>query len=154
MSLPTLTPVAAQDQAFLFQLFCATRPELAGFPEPLLQMQFRAQSLGYAAQYPGADHQLVLLKGRPVGQLLVDRSAERVHLVDVALLPQSQGQGIGSTLLQSLQAEAAAAGLPLRLSVFATNPARHLYERFGFTVTEHKDLYLAMQWLPASGGTP
>jgi ribosomal protein S18 acetylase RimI-like enzyme len=153
MSLSILIAVTEQDQAFLFQLFCAGRPELAGFPEPLLQMQFRAQSLGYAAQYPAARHRLVLLHGRPIGRLFVDRSAERIHLVDITILPEQRGRGIGTSLLQALQAEASTASLPLSLSVFESNPAQRLYERLGFRVTGYEPPYRAMQWLPETGGS-
>lgn len=147
-----LRPVETADQAFLFQLFCAIRPELAMLPESLLQMQFRAQTLSYGAKYPGAEHQIVAEEGRPVGHLLVDRSPERIHLVDIALLPEVQGKGIGSELLQALQQEAAASSRPVRLSVYETNPAQWLYARLGFAVTGHDGTRLQMTWNP--GGVP
>jgi ribosomal protein S18 acetylase RimI-like enzyme len=152
MSPPVLAHVTAGDRPFLSRLFCASRPELAGLPEPLRQLQFQAQALGYDAQFPGADHQLVLLEGRPVGRLLVHRSPGRIHLVDIALLPEAQGKGIGTALLQSLQAEAAQKALLLSLSVFAANPARRLYERLGFAPTVSQPPYIAMQWRPPAGG--
>lgn len=146
MSDAVLRPVSAEDQPFLHRLFCGARPDLAGLPEPLLQMQFRAQAASYAAQFPGAEHQIITVAGRPVGRLLVDRSPERIHLVDIALLAEVQGQGIGTSVLRALQVEADRAGLPLRLSVFETNPARRLYERLGFAVTGAQRPYLFMQW--------
>lgn len=139
--------VESSDDPFLFQIFCSSRPELAFLPEPLLQMQFRAQAMSYKSQYPGAEHRLILMEGRPSGRILVDRSGERLHLVDIALLPEARGRGIGTALLHALQAEAGVAGLPVRLSVYEANPARRLYERLGFRVTGNQPPYLMMEWL-------
>lgn len=141
-----LRPVAPGDDGFLFELFVTSRPEVATLPEPLLRTQFRSQAMSYKAQYPGAEHSVIVVEGRPVGQMMVDRSAERLHVVDIALVPQMRGQGVGTALLQGLQAEAASAGLPLRLSVYEANPARRLYERLGFSVFETQPPYLRMEW--------
>ena len=40
------------------------------------------------------------------------------------------------------------AGIPDGLSVTATNPARHPYERLGFTVTDASNFYLSLEWRP------
>jgi ribosomal protein S18 acetylase RimI-like enzyme len=45
--------------------------------------------------------------------------------------PGYRGQGLGTRLLAELLAAPAARG-PVSLSVSADNPARRLYERFGF----------------------
>ena len=54
----------------------------------------------------------------------------------IAVLPQYLGRGIGTLLLQHLL-EAAKQRYPrVILSVRTTNPAKSLYERMGFVVTE------------------
>ena len=53
-------------------------------------------------------------------------------MIDIALLPDHRGRGIGARLLRDVLHEATAAGLPVRLSVERSNPARSLYERLGF----------------------
>ena len=56
----------------------------------------------------------------------------------LAVAPEARGQGIGSALLQAVEAQARAA-VPrlhvLSLDVIEHNPARRLYERHGFRVT-------------------
>lgn len=149
-----LTPAAESDLPFLRQLFATSRPEAALLPDPLVDLQFRAQRLAYREQFPHADERIVWADGRPCGRLLVDRSPQRIHLVDVALLPDQRGKGIGTRLLQALQQEAQAAVLPLRLQVFQDNPARRLYARLGFSEIDSRRPYLTMEWRPATGGTP
>ena len=52
--------------------------------------------------------------------------------LSMALLPGHRGRGIGTSLLRRLLAESARTSATVSLSVSATNPARRLYERFGF----------------------
>ncbi len=52
----------------------------------------------------------------------------------IAVLPSCTGQGLGARLLAYLLNTAASAYPAAYLSVRATNPAKRLYERFGFVV--------------------
>jgi ribosomal protein S18 acetylase RimI-like enzyme len=62
-------------------------------------------------------------------------------LIDIALLPQYRNQGIGSTLLRELLADAARAGCAVSLKVENTNPAARLYERLGFQTVDEDGMY-------------
>jgi ribosomal protein S18 acetylase RimI-like enzyme len=59
---------------------------------------------------------------------------EYLRLCEVFLLPDCQGQGIGSQLLKQELARARRLHKPLRVSVLRANRARALYERLGFAV--------------------
>jgi ribosomal protein S18 acetylase RimI-like enzyme len=52
----------------------------------------------------------------------------------IAVVPSCTGQGIGAQLLSHLLAAAAPLYPALYLSVRAANPAKRLYDRFGFVV--------------------
>jgi ribosomal protein S18 acetylase RimI-like enzyme len=154
----SLRPVTAADDAFLFQLYVSTRQDIAalGLGEQqggaLLLVQWMTQRNSYRARFPHAEHQLILIDGRQVGRLWVAREPGEVRLVDLSLLPAHRGAGLGTSLLRSLQQEAALAGKPLRLSVARDNPARRLYERLGFTPTADSAAdpdapHLTLEWL-------
>lgn len=152
--LVTLRPVTPADDAFLFELYATTRPDIAslGLGDVLLRVQWQAQRQGYLARYPHSEHQLVLLDGRPAGRLWVAREPGELRLVDISLLPAHRGTGVGTGLLRALQQEATAADKPLRLSVAWDNPARRLYARLGFMpvagTETSADPYLALEWRP------
>lgn len=77
----------------------------------------------------------LLLQGDvPVGLLKVARDGLDWQLIQIQLIPELQGRGLGAELLSEVIAEADAAGATLRLTVLKANPARALYERFGFVV--------------------
>lgn len=153
----TLREATPLDRDFLLAVFASTRGEelaaLAWGPEQsqaFLLMQFNAQQQNYDAAYPAASNSIVLLAGQPVGRMLVDRGDAAVELVDIAVLPEYRSRGIGSALIRGLMDEAAAAQKPLDLSVYATNPARRLYDRLGFSKIDEESLYVRMQWMPAN----
>ena len=80
----------------------------------------------------------------------MDRGSGAIRIIDVSLVPEYRRQGIGSTLLRRVLADASVAGVPVRLSVDMANPARHLYERLGFVVTDTSSVYLSLEWRPSS----
>ncbi len=151
----SLRPAVADDEEFLFELYAGTRAgELAlgqwdaAQAAAFLQLQFRAQQQSYCRQFPTATSQIVLADGAAIGRLMTDRSAAEILLVDIALLEDWQGRGIGTALIQALQAEAAASGRVVRLHVLATNRAQRLYQRLGFVTQGEPAVYLAMTWPP------
>jgi ribosomal protein S18 acetylase RimI-like enzyme len=109
--------------------------------------QYDAQKGEYDARFPHADYSLILLEGRTAGRLWVGRDEEEIRLLDIALLPEAQGQGIGAALVGALVAEARASGKRLRHMVWQENAgARRFYERLGFQVFEDVGGYLHMEW--------
>ena len=149
-----IRPVEPSDAAFLRRLYSSGRPELSlvGWSsaqlEAFLEMQFSARERTYREQFPAADNLLILAGGQPAGRLYVERSRKEVRIVDIALLPEHRGTGIGSALITALQEEAAAAGLPLALHVETGNRAANLYRRLGFIIDAADSVYNAMRWLP------
>ena len=134
----TVRPEQPQDEPFLFELYASTRQEELdawGWPPEMrgsfLAMQFKA-SQGYHHAFPDAEFQIVQLDGANAGRMIVHRTREELHLVDIALLPRHRNAGIGSALLQRIFGEAAATKKPLRLKVLKGNRAIRFYQRLGF----------------------
>jgi len=152
-----LRAIDANDEAFLRRVYAEARAhDVAAMgwdgagAEAFLRMQFDAQHRHYQTHYPQARFDIVERAGEPLGRLYTARSAEAIHVIDIALLARQRGQGIGSALLQGLQDEAARDGRRLTLQVERHNPAHALYLRLGFSDTELQGLYQAMQWQAGS----
>ncbi len=148
-----LRPERLDDEGFRLRLFRAVRGALfAGLDPPVAELLSRqmmaGQVLTYAARYPQAASFIIECDGAPCGRILIDRAASAITLVDISLLPERQGRGIGARLLAELQQEAAGTCAKLRLNVAADNPARRLYERLGFTVASQNETDVAMVWTP------
>jgi GNAT superfamily N-acetyltransferase len=118
--------------------------------EAFLRMQFSAQDSYYREQMPDASYQVVLVGGERAGRLYVDRRDDEIRIVDIALLPEYRGRGVGTRLLGELLAEADAIGKRLSIHVERFNPALRLYERVGFAQVEDKGVYLLLERPPAT----
>jgi len=152
-----LRDATPDDEGFLFEVYASTRiDELEGFGWDDNQKQafIRMQFLARERSHPEADNQIILLNGRPVGRMLVERGEAAILLRDIALLTAYRNAGVGSRLIQDLMKEAASAGKPIQLHVMASSPAVRLYERLGFsrsaTEAAYESAYLEMKWVPAT----
>jgi GNAT superfamily N-acetyltransferase len=92
--------------------------------------------------------QIVEEQGRQIGYLCVLHHADCDFLEEIALVQQVQGRGIGSHLVRQVLLDAYHRGVPVRLSVFADNPARRLYARLGFAVIGGEHPRVTMEWRP------
>ncbi|TAK83319.1 MAG: GNAT family N-acetyltransferase [Aquabacterium sp.] len=80
---------------------------------------------------------IILVEGEVAGLFVVENFPSHVWLVKLYLLAAYRGQGIGSTVLQTVQEDARVQGKPVTLRVLrVNNRAQALYARHGFKVTE------------------
>ena len=61
-------------------------------------------------------------------------TSKSLHIRQLQILPQYQGQGIGSKVLTVVKKRALQLQLPITLNVLLKNPARGLYLRHGFQI--------------------
>ena len=93
-----------------------------------------------AGETPGSTSYVLELANERIGRLRIVRPGEQIYLAGLQILPPWQNQGIGTTVVVLVRAEAEAAGLPLRLDVERDNPdAKRLYLRLGFRVIEEQE---------------
>jgi ribosomal protein S18 acetylase RimI-like enzyme len=150
-----LRPLREDDIEILFRVYAGTRTEelaATGWSpdekEHFLRAQFTAQDRHYRAHYDRTRFRVVLVNDEPAGRLYVQRGAEEIRIVDIALLPEYRGRGIGSRLLAEVIAEADAARLAVTIHVELFNPARSLYERLDFRPVEERGVYLLLRREP------
>ncbi|WP_051341209.1 GNAT family N-acetyltransferase [Azospirillum halopraeferens] len=155
-----LRPCRDADLPFLKRLYRHARDaELArtGWPEEMkrafCEQQFHAQHTDYLRRFPDADFLLILDRRDPVGRLYVDRGLD-LHLVDISLLPQRRGRGLGTAVLRALRALAMERGGGVVLSVAVDNPrAAALYHRMGFRHRATDDTRHHLRWDPDPSAT-
>lgn len=146
------------DERLLFDIYASTREEelaLTNWDEPMrrafLNQQFNAMRQGYRCMFPAGEFAIIELDGKPVGRIVIDRSATEVRVVDIALLPAYRNRGVGTYLMRRVCAQAAQGGKPVRLCVLKNNRAFRWYERLGFAKIGEVSFYDELEWRPATG---
>jgi ribosomal protein S18 acetylase RimI-like enzyme len=150
-----LRPSLPTDRDFLFRLYASTRmEEIRGFgwtavqQEAFFRMQFNAQQQWYQATYSTAENQIIEKGHEPIGRMVIQREAGTWRLLDISLMPEHRGQGIGGELIRALIKDCGAVGAVLQLQVVNTNPAQRLYTRLGFIKTGQDQIYTQMELRP------
>ncbi len=152
----TLRPMTDSDMPFLLEVYAAARAEeLAQVPwseaekRAFLISQFNAQHHHYQTYYKTASFDIIEQNGQPIGRLYVDRWPNEIRIVDIALMPHCRNQGLGSHLLNQIQAEARTVGKTVSIHVEKYNPAYRLYTRLGFDKIGETGVYDLLAWKPA-----
>lgn len=153
----SLRPAIAADEPLLFAIYSASRAaELEQVPwtseqqHAFLTQQHQAQSASYRQRHPDGQFSVIELPdGRGIGRLYRARlDDDEIRVLDIALLPEWCGQGIGSAVLGKILAEADGDGVMVSLHVEVWNPAKRLYERLGFVEAGRNDVHVRMERAP------
>ncbi len=143
------------DVAFLLRLYASTRAEeLAPIPwsaeqkQAFLASQFRAQRQHYRSHFVTCAFDVIEQGGVAIGRLYVEPRQTQLHIIDIALMPEWRGRGLGTAILRALQATARGRGQGVGIMVEKFNPALRLYRRLGFTDVADHGVYLEMEWRP------
>ena len=148
-------PISDEDLPFLFDVYGSTRvEELAQTDWPaemkvqFLRQQFTAQHDHYQRHYPDAEWLVIRRGAESVGRLYVEEWPSQIRLIDIAILPDFRGLGIGTAILSDLRDWASERARPLTIHVEKSNPARSLYDRMGFAFLQENGVYDLLEWRP------
>jgi ribosomal protein S18 acetylase RimI-like enzyme len=120
----------------------------------LLDLQFNAQRAQYRASYPDAVEHLVIVDANTVGTCWTSLGSDALRLLDITVRPAFRRRGTATAVMRQLMTAAAAAGVPIVLSVWQDNDAaRNLYASLGFQPAPNETVH-GYQTLAWSARTP
>jgi GNAT superfamily N-acetyltransferase len=136
------------DLAFVSELYKSTRREeiaVTGWPadaqERFLAQQAAAQHSHYSTHFADAEWLIIERGAEPIGRLYLRETPGDLHIIDISLLPDSRGKGIGGAVLADVLDQARSLGHDVTIHVERNNPARSLYARLGFEMVEEGGVY-------------
>lgn len=150
-----LRPMIDADLPFLERVYASTRAEELAQTDwseaqkaTFLSFQFQAQHQHYTTHYHDAQFFVIERAGVAVGRLYLHWRKDELRIVDIALLPEARGQGLGGVLLGNLMTRAETEGKSVSIHVEQMNPAMRLYVRLGFERIGEHGIYHLMEWRP------
>lgn len=93
-------------------------------------------------------YEIILENDIPVGYCHFDRLKDSIIGNELVILPEFQGKGIGTKILQQFMKEAIEKNIPFKLQVLKKNKAQSLYRRLGFVDTGENDTHFKMEFVP------
>lgn len=116
----------------------------------LVGMQYEAQLWGYGEQFPEALYYIIERADTACGRLVLDFSQGMVHVIDMALVSEAQGRGIGQRVVQAVQNVALQLGVPVVLMAQVMNtPALRVYGNLGFQAVDRPNAaFVWLEWRP------
>jgi ribosomal protein S18 acetylase RimI-like enzyme len=139
----TLRPATDADFNFLYNLNKATMKDVVdqvwGWNEAFQQAYFKEH-------FNTAGASIIVVRGKDVGGLQYEEAPQSITLVELQVLPEYQGKGLGTAILKHLINEAKASRKDILLQVLKPNiRARRLYERNGFTSYAETETHYQMR---------
>jgi ribosomal protein S18 acetylase RimI-like enzyme len=113
--------------------------------------QFALQHQHWIEHFPRGWFLILARRGVPIGRLYIDPPGDDYRIIDIGLLPDWRGKGLGEALLTGVQRLAQRDGVPVTLAVLHENQrAEALYRRLGFLPGTPTARDIPMRW-SASG---
>jgi ribosomal protein S18 acetylase RimI-like enzyme len=148
-----LRPVNERDQEFIDTLYRSTREDLLRLPmdpifiDNLVRSQQQIHVLGVRQNYPNAQTKILEYQSQALGRMIFEHTDGDIRLIDIAVLPSAQRQGLARYMLQYLQQLAGTHQASLSLRVVKNNlKARGLYLSAGFQIVHEDELSEQMCW--------
>jgi ribosomal protein S18 acetylase RimI-like enzyme len=109
----------------------------------------KVQDEFFAKSWNPQTHEVLVSGDSEIGYCSIEHFPDHIFAHELVLLPEFQGKGIGTKILQELLEEAKAKNIPIRLQVLKENQAQHLYRRLGFKDVGSIDTHFLMEFDPS-----
>lgn len=140
----SLRPATVDDRAFMARVFAIASRDVNSkqFGWSDAEVEHSASTRSYDFEHTT----IIVVDGIDQGwQTIVMRKVDEIHIDSIFLLPEAQGRGVGTKIINGLIAKAQARKFALSIcAVKANDGALRLYERLGFTVTWSDDHRVCM----------
>ena len=143
----TLRPARKADFDFLYHLVVVC---MKAYVEATWGWDDDFQQDYFARNFDISGCQIVVVDGCDAGQITTIDQGDNIFISAIYILPQYQGAGIGTALIQGVFEQARHLDVPVTLRVLTANkPARRFYERLGFVETADNRTHRMMKWQPS-----
>lgn len=103
-----------------------------------IKFQFEAQHQHYTSKYPPDSFKIIELEGERVGRLYLSELADEVRIIDLTILPERRGKGLGKRIITDILKQATK---PVRIYLESFNRSVGLFNELGFEIIDDEGVY-------------
>jgi GNAT superfamily N-acetyltransferase len=144
-----LRPARSEDFDFCARLYFSGMDQIIRE----LKLDMALQTANLRERWNAAEVEIITSDSEDVGWMQSSIRDDARFLEQIFIDAPFQRRGIGTGIIHRLIDQANRANQPVTLGVVKTNPARHLYERLGFRITDEDDRKFYMR-READGSPP
>lgn len=116
------------------------------YAEPVRGWDEEHERALHRKRFTSQDFKVIQAEGHDVGVLSAETTPDAMKVFQLFILPEHQGRGIGSCVMEHLIREAAQLRLPLRLQVINGNDrALYFYKRHGFQQVGRTETHIQLE---------
>jgi GNAT superfamily N-acetyltransferase len=136
-----LRSARVEDYPFAWRLYAeGIRPYAAAY----VTWVEAEQEARFQSRYKPASTWIIRRDGVEVGWMELHEVDDELRLNQLYVVPGHQRKGIGSQIMRYVLARSRETAKPVALNVLKNNPARRLYERFGFALIGENEMKFFM----------
>ena len=94
---------------------------------------------GFREHFDPSYIEIIQVGVEDAGYIKLETHSDHVYIDGIYIGRGFRSKGLGTQMLSDRMQDFSDSGLPLRLRVLRTNPAKGLYEHLGFKVIDHSD---------------
>lgn len=141
----TLRPRTDNDTDFLVELYETSREEEMQYIEwkndeeriKFFRQQYNAQHLHFDSNYDNLDYDILVYNNQDIGRLVLHRTPENLHCLDVIIIPSFRKMGIGTIIMERIEEEVKQKKITATLYFEKTKPyLESIYSKYGFVTIE------------------
>ena len=111
--------------------------------------QLKMNSDAFNKEMKQSTFKKIFFNGELIGFFAFDELDDKIGGVMIQMMENAQGKGVGTFYLKHLTSIANSKNKPIFLQVFKSNPAKNLYQRYGFTTYDESISHCLMRYNPA-----
>ena len=152
-----LRPVTPSDNAFLLNLFGATKKRELDYTtlnkaqrQAFVNSQYKARKVHYEEFFADAEDAVIIVENRKIGRLCLCQTDEELRIIILELHPKYMKKELRQMMMNFIEQKGVDANIPVRVQVEKLSQWLDFMLERGYQKTDSTDTHFHLELLPTS----
>ncbi|KAB3525748.1 GNAT family N-acetyltransferase [Alkaliphilus serpentinus] len=139
-----LRDISIEDKEFIY---CTKKSSIYDFVKKTWGWDEAYQMRDFHSDFNLTDFKIIALNKKDIGFIQTNESEIMINIIEIHVIQEYQGHGIGSSIIKSIIEQAAKDNKTITIGCFKDNlRAKELYTKLGFKVIATTDTHFNMEY--------